>query len=51
MATEVFGKLFMRTEYLWHTLYGNRGLWQALFDNICLVVQSIWQQGSLASSV
>ena len=51
MATGVFGKLCMTTDVLWHTLYGNRGLWQALFDNICLVAHSIWQQGSLTSSV
>ena len=51
MATGVFGKLCMATYVLWHTLYGNRGLWQALYDNICLVAHSIWQEGSLASSV
>ena len=51
MATGVFGKICMTTYVLWHTLYGKRGLWQALYDNICLVAHSTWQQGSLGSSV
>ena len=51
MATGVFGKLCMTTDVLWHILYGNKGLWQALYDNRCLVAHTIWQQGSLASSV
>ena len=51
MATRVFGKICMTTYVLWHTLYGNSGLWQALYDNIYLVAHSIWQEGSLASSV
>ena len=45
MATGVFGKLCLTTYVLWCNLYGNRGLWQALCDNICLVAHSIWQQG------
>ena len=51
MATGVFGKLCMTTDVLWHTIYCNRGLWQAQYGNICLVAHSIWQEGSLASSV
>ena len=51
MATGVFGKLCMTTEYLWHILYGNRGLWQTLYDNISLVAHTMWQEGSLASNV
>ena len=51
MATGVFGKLCMTTYVLCLTLYGNRALWQAMYDNICLVAHHIWQQGSLASSV
>ena len=51
MATGVFGKLCMTTYVLRHTLYGNRGIWQALYDNRILVAHSIWQQGSLANSV
>ena len=51
MATGVFGKLCMTTYVLWHTLFCNRGLWQALYDSICLEAHSIWQQVALASSV
>ena len=51
MATGVFGKFCITTYVLWHTLYGNRGLYQALYYNICLVAHYIWEQGSLASSV